>query len=118
MASVCTIRFRFSVIESFVNSLEEARKMENQVEVNAQSTGADLMAAYETHRRNANGEAIGAANDTPAEAVEREGWTVLRAICGGTNCPGTPVLAQDEAERLWVVNDVEGPWAIQVAEAK
>ena len=87
--------------------------MTNEITIN--STDAELMAAYETHRRNANGEAIGHEKDTPTEAVEREGWTVLRTIYGGTNHPGSPVLANDAAGRLWVVNDIDGPWAIQLA---
>ena len=40
--------------------------------------------------------------------------TVIRAIYAGTNHPGTPVLATDAAGRLWVVNDENGPWAIEL----
>lgn len=79
------------------------------------STDEDLMEVYEAHRRNANGEAAGNEADSPAEAAEREGWTVIRTIVSGTNHPGCPVLAQDSADRLWVINDLDGPWAIQVA---
>lgn len=96
-------------------------KDENEITIN--STDEELMAAYETARRNANGEAIGVETDTPAEAVARAretneiiGMTVIRTIYSDTNQPGTPVFATDTAERLWVVNDLAGPWAIQLAD--
>lgn len=80
------------------------------------STDEELMAAYETHRRNGNGEQAGKDDDTCAEAAEREGWTIMRHIYAGTNQPGTPVLAQTLLGDLWVVNDLDGPWAIQVSD--
>lgn len=89
--------------------------------VDIHSTDEELMAAFEIHRANGNGEPIGNEADTPARAVIRAsesgeviGMTVVRAIYAGTNHPGTPVLATDIAERLWIVNDLNGPWAIQV----
>lgn len=89
--------------------------MENNT-VTAQSTDLELMDAYESFRRQACGEAIGEVKQTPADAVTSEGWEVLRTIYAGTNQPGTPVLAKDAADRLWIVNDLDGPWAIQVSE--
>ena len=83
------------------------------------STDEELMEAYEAQRRMANGEAIGDEKQTPTEAVESErGWNIVRTIYGATNQPGTPVLATDPAGNLWVVNDLDGPWAILVAEAR
>jgi hypothetical protein len=92
------------------------RPMNATTTITKQSTDTEIMAAYESLREQACGEAIGRSSDmTPAEAVEAEpGWTLLRAIHSGTNCPGTPVLARDAAGRLWVVNDLDGPWAIMV----
>lgn len=81
-----------------------------------ESTDAELMEAFESLRRQACGEGIGSKDQTPAQAVESEGWTRIRTIYQATNCPGTPVLAQDPADGLWVVDDIYGPWAIQVAE--
>lgn len=89
-------------------------KSTNEITIN--STDKDLMAAYEAHRRNGNGEAAGKDSDTCAEAAEREGWTVIRHIYAGTKQPGKPVLAQAPLGDLWVVNDLDGPWAIQIAE--
>lgn len=80
------------------------------------STDEELMERFESERRMANGEVIGADDQTPAEAVESEGWTLIRAIHSGTNIPGTPVFAKGPDDRLWVVNDLDGPWAIQVSE--
>jgi hypothetical protein len=86
--------------------------------INIHSSDVDLMETYDSLRAQACGEAIGSADMTPAEAVAAEPcWTAVRAIHGGTNCPGTPVLARDAADRLWVVNDLDGPWAIMVADA-
>ncbi len=86
--------------------------MENTL--TTQSTHTELLAEFESLRRQACGEAIGEADQTPAEAAEAEGWTVIRAIYNSTNVPGTPVLAQDSRGSLYVVNDLDGPWAIQV----
>ena len=90
--------------------------LEENATVGTDSTDEELMACYESNRRNGNGEAIGEVSQSPSEAVKSEGWTLVRAILKGTNCPGTPVLAKDAADRIWVVNDLDGPWAIQVAE--
>lgn len=84
--------------------------------ISTSSGDAELMEAYEVHRRNGNGDGIGIDSDTPTEAAEREGWTVIRSIYDATNQPGVPVLAEDAGGYLWVVNDIHGPWAIQVAE--
>lgn len=89
---------------------------EFEVPMTVETSDIDLMARFESERRVANGEPIGETDQTPAEAVAAEGWTLIRTIAGGTYCPGTPVLAQDGAGRLWVVNDLDGPWAILVAE--
>lgn len=87
------------------------------------STDEELMAEFESLREQACGEQIGEPSDTPAGAVARAsetnevvGMEVIRAIHSGTNVPGTPVFARDLADRLWVVNDLDGPWAIQVSE--
>jgi hypothetical protein len=80
------------------------------------STDSEIMAEFESLRRQACGWEIGQKDQTPRDAAESEGWTVIRAIYTGTNVPGTPVLAQDIAENLFVVNDLDGPWAIQVTD--
>ncbi len=86
---------------------------------------AELMERYKAEQEKGNGEAIGEPHHTPREACEAEEWRIIRAIHAGTNVPGTPVLAVHEVELqgggsliegVWVVNDVNGPWAIQVWE--
>lgn len=89
--------------------------MENTVTAN--STDAEIMDVFDSLRRQACGEAIGSADQTPEMAAVEEGWTIIRSICQGTNCPGIPVLVRDGRSDLWVVNDIEGPWAIQIASA-
>jgi hypothetical protein len=89
--------------------------MENVLTID--STDSEIMAEFESLRAQACGWEIGEKDQTPREAAEAEGWTVVRVIYASTNVPGTPVLAQDLAENLFVVNDLDGPWAIEVAEA-
>lgn len=76
----------------------------------------ELMREFESLRRQACGAPIGEEDQTPAEAAEAEGLTVIRAIHGGTNVPRTPVLAKDPRGSLYVVNDLDGPWCIQISE--
>jgi hypothetical protein len=78
------------------------------------STDLELMAAYRAGNDAGDGEVCGEENDSPREAAEREDWTVIRSIYEGTNEPGTPVLADDGAGALYVVCDVNGPWAVRV----
>lgn len=80
------------------------------------SSDVDVMAEFESLRAQACGEGIGERDQTPQEAAEAEGWTMLRSIKEGTNVPGTPVLAEDARGRLWLVNDLDGPWAIMLTE--
>lgn len=90
--------------------------MSNQTEIlTIHSADAELMERFESLRRQACGEGIGLEGQTPAEAVAQESWTLIRTIYSGTNQPGTPVLAEDAAGHLCVVNDLDGPWAIEVA---
>jgi hypothetical protein len=50
------------------------------------SSDQELMAEFDSLRAQACGEEIGSADQTPAEAVEEEtGWSLIRAIHGGTN---------------------------------
>jgi hypothetical protein len=89
--------------------------------ITKESSDTELMAAFDALRSQACGDTLGDLSDSPREAVERAnetgevlGMTVIRTIYAGTNCPGTPVFATDAAHRLWVVNDLDGPWAIEV----
>lgn len=92
--------------------------MENTQQLTADNSDTELMDRFESLRRQACGEPIGDQEQTPTEAVGYEGWMLIRALHQGTNSPGTPVLAQDAAGRLWIVNDLDGPWAIQIAEVR
>ena len=74
----------------------------------------ELMQRYEALRRQACGVPIGDPKHDPAGACQFEGWKIVRRIESGTNCPGTPVVALDDRERVWVVNDLDGPWAIRI----
>ena len=108
------MRNALTIVDAAANTNRST--LEENATVGTDSTDEELMACYESNRRNGNGEAIGEVGQSPSEAVKSEGWTLVRAILKGTNCPGTPVLAKDAADRIWVVNDLDGPWAIQVAE--
>jgi hypothetical protein len=90
--------------------------MENNTALTVDSTDEELMEAYELHRRNANGQAVGEITDTCEQAAQREEWEVIRHIYGGTNQPGKPVLARSISGDLWVINDLDGPWGILVQE--
>jgi len=74
----------------------------------------ELMDAFRDGNNEGDGEEIGETSDTPEQAAVREDWTVIRHIWEGTNCPGSPVLADDGAGALYVVCDVNGPWAVRV----
>jgi hypothetical protein len=78
------------------------------------SSDSDLMAAYRAGADAGEGQEIGEEKDSPAQAAEREEWTVIRAIWEDTNEPGTPVLADDGAGALYVICETHGPWAVRV----
>jgi hypothetical protein len=82
------------------------------------SSDEELLEAFGTHRRNANGETVGRDGDTLEEAVAHEGWAFIRMLTDGTTGWGEACLAEDGADRLWVVCDIYGPWAILVADAQ
>jgi hypothetical protein len=86
--------------------------MPQAINIDGNSSDLELMTRFHSLRQQACGEEIGSSDQTPAEAVASEGWTLVRHIYRGTNCPGTPVLAEDAAGRLWVVADLDGPWGI------
>ena len=97
-----------------VDEVMEATQMKNEITIN--STDVELLKAFESARANANGEEWGKVIDTPREAIEREGWTVIREINGASN-PSKTLLAQHPvAKTLAVVMDIYGPWGIVVAE--
>jgi hypothetical protein len=56
----------------------------------------------------ADGLAIGEDDDSPREAAEREGWDILDTYTDGQ------VLARHEGTH-YLVEDVNGPWAIEVS---
>jgi hypothetical protein len=90
--------------------------MAEAINIDRNTSDLELMGRFHSLRQQACGEEIGSSDQTPAEAVASEGWTLVRRIIRGTNYPGTPVLAEDAAGRLWVVDDLDGPWGIIVAE--
>jgi hypothetical protein len=82
--------------------------------ITVDSTDVELIQAYHVGNDAGYGVACGYENHSPRDAAEWEGWTVIRSIYGGTNEPGIPVLATDSAGRLYVVCNVNGPWAVMV----
>lgn len=93
--------------------IEETKTM-----ITTTSSDTELMKEFDSLRAQACGEAIGERDQKPAEAVAAEGWKEIRRIYSGTNVPGQPVFAEDLRGRLYVVADLDGPWAIQVAEGE
>ena len=81
---------------------------------------ADLKALYDQRRRNADGEAIGSdpagmpSKQSVADAVQAEGWEVVRDI---SDRPDVATLLTRDGDTLYIVSDVEGPWAIQLTYA-
>ena len=77
------------------------------------STDQELMDAFEAGNNAGNGFGPGEGDETPFEAADAEGYIILRAIEGGTNCPGEPVFCED-GDDLIVIANVNGPWAVTV----
>lgn len=80
-------------------------------------SNSDLKALYDQRRRNADGEAAGSepagipGKQSVADAVESEGWDVVRDI---SDRPDVDTLLARDGDALYIVSDVEGPWAIQL----
>jgi hypothetical protein len=93
-------------------AIEVGKDMENTL--TRQSTDIELMTAYENLNAEGCGEAVGNDKDSPAEAAAAAGMQVIRRIYAGTNCPGNPCLAEDNLGGLWIIDDLNGPWAVEV----
>ena len=81
---------------------------------------SDLLALYDERRRNADGEAAGSdpagmpSKQSVADAVAAEGWDVVRDL---SNRPDVDTLLARDGDTLYIVSDVEGPWAIRLTYA-
>lgn len=80
-------------------------------------SNSDLLALYDTRRRDADGEAAGSApagmesKESVSDAVAHEGWDVVRDL---SDRPDVETLLARDGDTLYIVSDVHGPWAIQL----
>lgn len=73
---------------------------------------ADLIELYQQRRGNGDGESAGGdAKASVADAVEDEGWEVVRDI---SERPDVTTLLARDGDALYIVSDIEGAWAIQL----
>lgn len=83
------------------------------------NTDAELLAAYEVGNNAGNGIGIGEGDEenlTDAIAVEK--WTYVRMLTDCSTGWGEAVLAKDEDDDLFVICNINGPWAVQVDAAE
>lgn len=79
---------------------------------------SELLALYDQRRRNADGETCGndqegmiASEQGVYGAVEAEGWDLVRNIDDRSDID---TLLVRDGDTLYIVSDVNGPWAIQL----
>lgn len=78
-------------------------------------SNAELMELY--HCRNGDGESAGSdpggnpSEQSVTDAVAAEGWDVVRDI---SDRPDVETLLARDGDALYIVSDVNGPWAIQL----